>query len=263
MKDKWAAGSMYEGFMGRWSRTLGPKYIDWLGAPEGARWLEVGCGTGSLTRAICESANPSSVVACDPTETFVEHARENVGDPRVSFVTAGAGSLPSHPEGFECVASSLVLNFLPDPEAGVIEMRERTSPGGVVSACVWDYAGKMEFLRYFWDAVNATDPSAAHLDEGRRFAICNPDALVGAFERAGFGDVACEPIEIPTRFANFDDYWKPFLVISGPAPTYVTSLDEDRRQALSAHLEKHLPRDDDGSIPLVARAWAVRGTVRR
>ena len=70
----------------------------------------------------------------------------------------------------------------------------------------------------------------------------------------------CEPLEIATDFASFADYWRPFLGATGPAPSYVAALAPDDRDALSRALEASLPRRPDGTIPLTARAWAVRGT---
>ena len=69
--------------------------------------------------------------------------------------------------------------------------------------------------------------------------------------------------EVPTVFADFDDYWDPFLGGQGPAPGYVMSLTAEHRRALHDLLRTHLPFGLDGSIPLTARAWAVRGTAAR
>jgi hypothetical protein len=95
------------------------------------------------------------------------------------------------------------LNFFPKPEAAIEAMRRITAVTGFISACVWDYAGRMEFLRRFWDSVAAVDPNATELDEGHRFPICRPDALESLFREGGLGDVVCESIEIPTRFSTF------------------------------------------------------------
>jgi SAM-dependent methyltransferase len=260
--DAWAAGATYESFMGRWSRLLAPRFVAWLQVRPAACWLDVGCGTGALSDAICAGAQPESVVACDPSEPFIEYARRREADRRISFVVAGAGRLPTRPGGFDSITSALALNFFPDPEAAVGEMRRIAATGGLVSACVWDYAGRMEFLRHFWDAAVALDPAARDLDEGRRFPICRADALLALFRGAGLGHVACESIEIPTRFASFDEFWTPFLGGTGPAPAYVASLDRHRREALAERLDRSLPREPDGAIPLLARAWGVRGVAR-
>jgi len=255
------AGSTYEDFMGRWSRRLAREFVSWLAVPAGEHWLDVGCGTGALTTAVCDQARPASVLGCDPAAPFVEYASRHSAHERASFVVAGVGTLPARPDGYGSVSSLLALNFFPDHAAAVSEMRSVGRPGGTVSACVWDYAGRMEFLRRFWDAAVAQDPAARKLDEGARFPICRPDALIDLFRDAGLADVACDAIEVPTRFAGFDDFWRPLLGGTGPAAAYVASLDDDRRGRLARRLEDDLPRDRDGSMALVARAWAVRGSV--
>jgi SAM-dependent methyltransferase len=260
VRDRWTAGSTYEDFMGRWSRLLAPRFVSWLGVPEGVHWLDVGCGTGSMTHAICAGASPVSVLGCDPAEPFLEYAQAHSSDGRASFVVAGVDGLPNRPGGFESVTSLLALNFFPDPHRALHEMRTRTIDRGVVSACVWDYAGGIQFLRYFWDAAVSIDAFASAIDEGRRFPLCRPDALVDLFSSSGLSDVHCEAIVIPTEFASFDDYWRPFLGSTGPAPSYVSSLDAGRRAALARTLDEVLPRASAGTIALNARAWVVRGT---
>jgi 2-polyprenyl-3-methyl-5-hydroxy-6-metoxy-1,4-benzoquinol methylase len=260
VQDRWTAGSTYENFMGQWSRRLAPKFVTWLQVPSNTHWLDVGCGTGALASTICSSASPASVLGCDPAEPFIEYARSHSQDNCASFVVAGVGGLPSRAYGYGSVTSLLALNFFPDPEVAVHEMRSLTRAGGVVSACVWDYAGRMELLRFFWDAAAAMDPTARELDEGKRFPVCRRDTLLKLFQASGLNDIHCEPIEILTEFASFDDYWRPFLGGTGPAPSFVTSLDRNRCNALARRLEQVLPRGANGTIALAARAWAIRGT---
>jgi hypothetical protein len=118
----------------------------------------------------------------------------------------------------------------------------------------------MDLLRYFWDAAAAVDATARELDEGGRFSLCRPDALTELFRTGGLDDVRCEPIEIATEFASFEDYWGSFLGGTGPAPSYVASLDDERRTMMAQRLEQALPRGPGGEVALRARAWAVRGT---
>jgi len=259
--DSWTAGSTYEEFMGRWSRRLASQFVSWQRIPAGVHWLDVGCGTGALANAICSRADPASVVGCDPAEPFIEFARNHSADARISFVVAGVGGLPERPGGYGSVSSLLALNFFPNPRVAVEVMRLACAPQGTVSACVWDYSSGMEFLRHFWDAATALDPAAQTLDEGKRFPLCHPDALTRLFRSAELVDIRCNAIEIPTIFASFADFWQPFLGGTGPAPSYVASLDAERREVLARKLEETLPRRADGTIALSARAWAVRGTV--
>jgi len=260
LTDRWAAGATYEDFMGRWSRRLAPRFVSWLEPARGLHWLDVGCGTGALTDAILERADPASVTGCDPAAPFIEYARERFADDRVSVLVAGAGDLPRREGGYGSITSAFALNFFPDARVAVREMRSLAAANGTVSACVWDYAEGMEFLRRFWDAAAALDPAARTLDEGTRFELCRPEALSDLFQKAGLSHVRCEPIEIETRFANFEDYWRPMLGGTGPAPSYVASLDEAGRSTLASKLRETLRARSDGAIALRARAWAIRGT---
>jgi len=159
----------------------------------------------------------------------------------------------------EAVVSGLALNFILRPEQAIAEMARAARPGGCVAAYVWDYAGRMQFLRHFWNAAVALDPGAIELDEGRRFPLCNPGPLAELFQGAGLTRVEARPIDVWTAFTDFDDFWSPFLGSQGPAPGYVMSLSEAGRAALRERLRLSLPFALDGSIPLMARAWAVRG----
>jgi SAM-dependent methyltransferase len=255
----WGRGDPYEQYVGRWSRRVAPLFLDWLGAAPGLAWLDVGCGTGALAAAILDGCSPASVVGVDPAPGFVASAREHLGD-RASFVVGDAGALPLADGSVDAVVSGLVLNFVPDPHAAADEAVRVARPGGTIAAYVWDYAGRMDLMRRFWDAAAALDPEASRLDEGPRFPLAHPDALAAVLTGAGCAAVTTTAIDIPTVFTGFDDYWEPFLGGQGPAPAYTMSLDAAAREALRARLDATLPREPDGSIALVARAWAVRGT---
>jgi ubiquinone/menaquinone biosynthesis C-methylase UbiE len=51
-------GQAYERLMGRWSRTAGEVFIDWLSLPKGLNWLDVGCGTGAFTELVIDRCRP-------------------------------------------------------------------------------------------------------------------------------------------------------------------------------------------------------------
>jgi SAM-dependent methyltransferase len=249
----------YERFIGRWSRLVAPEFLDWLDMPSKLRWLDVGCGTGALSSAILERSDPLTVDGCDPSETMLPFARAHAADPRVSFRVGEAGRLPYDSGQFDVVVSGLVLNFIPDVSQGLVEMARVVTPGGVMAAYVWDYADGMQLLRFFWDAAMAVDSSAAALDEGRRFPLCRPEALESRFRGAGLGSVKVDAIDVPTNFRGLDDLWQPFLGGAGPAGSYTASLSPADHGALRRRLESSLPIAADGSISLIARAWAVRG----
>ena len=259
MQVHWNDGSAYEGYVGRWSRRIAERFVPWVGIARGGSWVDVGCGTGILTRAILDGADPGSVVGIDPSPAFLGTARAALRDPRAEFIEGSGGALPLADESADGVVSGLVLNFIPEVDVALLDMRRAARREGVVAGYVWDYAGEMQLLRTFWDAATALDPSAATLDEGVRFPLCRPEALEAAFTEAGLGDVEVAGIEVPTLFGDFDDYWNPFLSGVGPAPGYVASLDDEARARLRDRLAETLPREPDGTIELIARAWAVRG----
>ena len=261
--ETWAHGDAYEAYVGRWSRLVAADFVDWLRVPPQRTWLDVGCGTGALTATVLAEADPSEVLGVDPSHGFLESARARIGDGRASFRVGDAESLPVTDRQFDVVVSGLVLNFVPEPDRALAEFTRVAAEGGVVAAYVWDYRERMAMIRCFWDAATELDQRAAELDEGRRFGWCSPSRLRHLWAQAGLDEVEVRAIDVPTVFADFDDYWQPFLGGQGPAPGYVRSLGEGERRALRDRLRDRLPVDAEGRTPLSARAWAVRGNVER
>lgn len=260
-RDVWASGDLYEPYVGRWSRLVAREFVDWLGIPADARWLDVGCGTGALLGEIVARANPAFAAGMDRSEGYLAHARRRLHLSRTAFAVADAATLPLTAAAFDVAVSGLVLNFVPSPVAMLTEMRRVTVAGGIVAVYVWDYAQDMQLMRHFWDAAVELDPAATEVDEARRFPICGPEPLAEACEAAGLAVVDVRAIDVPTVFRDFDDYWTPFLGGQAPAPGYCLSLPEDRRIALREHVRARLPFEPDGSIHLIARAWAAKAAV--
>lgn len=256
MTDVWASGEAYEPYVGRWSRMVAVEFLEWLDIAPKQRWLDLGCGTGALTAAILSHCDPISILGIDPSSEYIAWATSKIQDGRTRFETGDTTQLPSSIA--DVVVSGLVLNFIPQPSLALAAMRE-AAPDGLVAAYVWDYGGKMELMRYFWDAASTLDSSARALDEGERFKICRPEPLAALWQEAGFTDVTTRAIDVPTVFHDFGDYWSPFIGGQGPAPSYAMSLNEEDRNSLRDHLRARLPISADGSIHLTARAWAVRG----
>lgn len=261
LSDTWELGSPYEQYIGRWSRRIAPPFVAWLDRPAGQRWLDVGCGTGALSAAILERCAPGSLTGVEPSADFRRLAAQSLGS-RSLLLAGDAATLPLESGTCDVVVSGLVLNFVPDVSKALAEMCRVTVREGTVAAYVWDYAGRMEIIRTFWDAAASLDEAAAQLHEGIRFPICSPSALRDAFERAGLEHVETTSFESTAKFADFDDYWRPFLGGQGPAPAYAMSLTVQKRAALRARLQAALPPAADDSIALPARAWAVRGVTR-
>lgn len=266
ISDKWERGDLYERYVGRWSRQVAPEFLAWLNCGAGERWLDVGCGTGAVSAAILDGYAPETVTGVEPSGGFLAAAQENLAG-RARLLRGNAAEIPLRDSSVDNVVSGLMLNFVPDPHKALIEMRRVTGDGGAIGAYVWDYTGKMEFMRVFWDAVTELDPPADGLDEGLRFPICQPDALQELFAGVGLKEVRVGAIDISTTFTSFEDFWQPFLGGQGPGPAYVTSLEpgarERLRERLRARVQDRIPTGAEGPLIMNARAWQARGTVAK
>ena len=254
--DDWSAGKSYEHYMGRWSRKIATKFIDWVDPPADIAWLEIGCGTGALTAAVLSQASPSSILSTDRSKVFFAHARAEIMDDRAIFQVADATALPCPDASVDVVTSGLVFNFIPDTQIALAEMRRVLRPGGMAAFYVWDYpGGGMGFIDAFWKAATEIDSNAADLDETARFPFCQPERLTELCAEAG-AKATGSAIEVETRFPDFDAFWHPFTLGAGPALGYVQSLSPHRRQQLKDHLATKL--GGPGAVSMLARAWAVK-----
>ena len=182
----WQGGEAYEAYVGRWSRAVAREFVPWLGVPEAASWLDVGCGTGALSETILGVASPREVAGIDQSAAFIGHARAR-------FATGDATALPLETGAFDAAVSGLVLNFVPEPARMVEEMARAVRAGGVVGLYVWDYAGEMQVLRRFWDAAPAADP---------RLLPTAGSALTAAPPAAGAASVTTRGAAISTMGAG-------------------------------------------------------------
>ena len=202
VSDTWARGDPYEQYVGRWSRRVAPLFLSWLGVPPERKWLDVGCGTGALCAAILDHCSPSSVTGVEPSEGFLQKAREHLAR-RAVLHQGSATAIPLDDASVDAVVSGLVLNFVPDQRAALVEMARVTGNGGTIGAYVWDYAGKMELMQIFWDAAVELDSEAARIEEGLRFPLCRPMALTELFASIRLKGIAVTAIDIPTPFCAF------------------------------------------------------------
>lgn len=258
----WGASDAYERYMGRWSRQVAPVFTKWLNLAPGARWIDIGCGTGVLTSTIVATSEPAEVVGVDSSDTFLRSASATVTDPRVSFIQGDAQAVPQADDRFDVAVSGLVLNFLPDKNAAVREMARVVRPGGTIALYVWDYAGHMQVMRTFFDVATALDPKALEYDDGVKAPICRPGPLSDLLERNGLLDVEVRAIDVPAAFDSFEDYWSPFLGGTGSAPRYCASLENEAREHLKGEIQRRLPIGPDGEILLAIRAWAAKGMLQ-
>ncbi len=238
--------------MGRFSGQLGPLFADFAGVASSGRALDVGCGPGALTVELVERLGAANVAAVDPSEAFVEAARER--NPGVDVRRAPAEEIPFADDAFDFALAQLVVHFMADPVAGLAEMARVTRHGGVVAACVWDYYGRTAPLSPFWNVLEEFDSAAPNESH---FAGAREGHLGELFGAAGLVDVQQSSLTVAVEFASFDEWWEPYELGVGPAGAYVQALGTTRREELRELCRARMP---EAPFTITGKAWAARGT---
>jgi SAM-dependent methyltransferase len=256
-------GEAYERFLGRWTQHLAVPFIEFARLPPDGDVLEVGCGTGSLALALAEHRPQGRIFAVDIAEPYLAFARGRPGADRVCFEAGDACRLRFPNGSFSGVLAQLVLNFVPDADAAVADMRRTSRIGGVIAAAVWDFRGGLVYQRLFWDTAAGVDPAAsAARDRLFSHPLALPDGLTDLWRRAGLTSIECNSITIRMAYAGFDDYWDPLLGGQGPVGVYMQSLTPALRERIKERVRAaYLSGALDGPRSMTATAWAVRGVV--
>ncbi len=246
-----AAGA-YDRFMGRYSVPLAPLFADHAGIGAAEHVLDVGCGPGALTGELVRRVGAEAVTAVDPSEPFVEAARER--HPGVRVEQSPAERLPFADATFDAALAQLVVHFMRDPVGGLREMARVTREDGVVAACVWDHAGGRGPVSVFWDAARSLDQDV--VDESQ-LAGAREGHLSELFAEAGLREVDETPLEVGVEHPTFESWWEPYELGVGPAGDHVARLDPEQRDALRERCREMLPA---APFALTVRAWSARGT---
>src|SRR6266581_9257561 len=201
-------GAAYEVFLGRRSRRLADQVLDFAAFSDDGALLDIGCGTGSLAGTMAARWPQRRVVGVDFSEAFLAFARSRELGEEVIFEHGDATALPYGDGAFAGCATQLVLNFIPNCEAAVAEMRRVTRRAGIVAAAVLDFRGGAVFQRLFWDTACGIDPQA-HDRRARLFSAkpALPGGLHSLFVASGFERIEEDLITFRMEYANFEDYW--------------------------------------------------------
>jgi SAM-dependent methyltransferase len=244
-------GDAYDRFVGRYSRQLAPRFLEFAGVESGPV-LEVGCGPGALTAVLATRFGASAVAAVEPSEPFTAACRARV--PGADVRAAGAEALPFPEDAFEAVLSQLVLSFVGDPPRAIAEMLRVVRPGGTVAACTFAADG-FALVGTFWRAALRLDPAAP---DDARLPFRTEESLLALWRDSGLRDVALGHIDLEARYQDFDDYWDPLAVGIGPTGSYLLRQTPARRDELREGCRELLGRPA-GPFMLPARVIAVRG----
>ena len=254
----------YERFMGRWSARLAPLFVRFVGVKDEHRILDVGCGTGSLSRALLASGKTIRVDGVDPVADYVSFARQTTPSPRAEFTVAPGHALPFANATFDAALTLLVLQDVAAPNRTVGEMARVTRTGGPVAACQWDFRDGLPMLSLMWQAAEAVAPDAvARHHTGKPERPCGRADLTELAElwtRSELSKVRTTSLELSMEFSSFDDFWAPFLGGATSTSTLAAAINEESGGALATELRNMIPKmRPDGSFVLPARAWAVAG----
>jgi SAM-dependent methyltransferase len=248
-------GASYELMMGRWSVLVGARFLDWIGVPNGARWLDVGCGNGAFTQLLIERCKPVDVQAFDTSAEQLAYARNRLpaGAP-VTWTEGDAMRLPVPDASCDAAVMALVLFFVPEPAVGVAKMCRAVRSGGVVAAYHWDVLG---------GGFPLADIAAEMLELGvpprapPSVVASTIDASTALWQEAGLHQVRTCQITVQRTFDCFDDYWNSAEPSNTLRPMF-DAMDADRRELLKANVRRRL-QAGDGPLTVSARANAVCG----
>ena len=257
-KSYFTDGAAYERRMGRWSRTAGEVFLDWLSLPNGLRWLDVGCGTGAFTELVVERCSPGKMSAVDPSADQISFAQARPSTDQVDYRIGDARELPCDDSEFDVAAMALVISFVPEPAQAIAEMKRVVAPGGTVASYMWDMASGCNTQRPMREALEAM---GVELPPTPRIEFTRLDAMRDLLGSVGLDDVAGRTIEIQLEFANFDDYWTAQTGQATPITKPILAMSAEEVEQLKASLRKRLPTNTEGRITYMARANAVKGRV--
>jgi SAM-dependent methyltransferase len=236
-------------------------FVEFVGVRDGEKVLDVGCGTGSLSATLAKVTGASKIVGIDPSAGFIQAARSQITDPRVTIELGDAQNLPYSDGSFDRCMALLIVNFIPDAPRAANEMRRVTKSGGVVATTMWDGSRANELNGCLWEAAIAIDPAVKRPSE-RRGSYNSAEALSDLWRGAGLTEIEITDLTIACQFSSFGELWQRYLTGEGPPGAYMAGLSADRREALRKAMRQNVLGDGaDGPLTLQAKAWAVRGIV--
>jgi ubiquinone/menaquinone biosynthesis C-methylase UbiE len=248
-------GAAYEEMMGKWSRSAGKIFLDWLAPPPGLRWIDIGCGNGAFTELIVDRCAPAEVAGVDPSEGQLAFAWTRPAGRMAQFQQGHAMALPFPDKQFDAATMALVIFFVPDPVKGVAEMARVVRPGGMVAAYAWDIpSGGLpnEPIQVEMRAMGVQPLLPPNVNAGRL------DALRELWTGAGLDAVETRQITVQRTFESFDEFWTTSLLGGGIGPVIATMPPGDVK-SLKTRVRARLRADMTGRFTANALANAVMG----
>ena len=237
--------SSYDEFMGRYSVRLAPLFADFAGVYEGQRVLDVGAGTGALTRELLDRG--ATVVAVEPSPEFTRALRSRF--PQLEVHEAAAEELPFTADAFDLALAQLVVAFMEDAS---VAMRELGRVARRVAICMWGVE-EMEMFAAIGRTARALGASSVE-QAARRYRT--PRELHELLVGAGLAEVESCDLDVTASYVDFAEFWQALSLQVGPAGAWLHGLDDDRRALAHEELYRQLG-SPAGPFELRGRAYAA------
>jgi SAM-dependent methyltransferase len=254
-----SAAEAFEKFLiptifGPWSRML----VDTVSPAKGDRILDVACGTGAAARHAAELVSPDGYVAAlDINTGMIVHGRSLDTDEAIDWRLGSVMELPFETDSFDAIVCNQGLQFFPDRDAALAEMRRVLKPGGKLAIGLYAF---IEYCPGHCAVERSLSRYDIDLDGIRRpYSMGDPKALGDALEGAGFRDVAVVRRMLESHFDSAPAFVES-LAAGGPsARKALEQLDEAQMDAVIAEVTEALAEfvDDDGLTIVTTSNFAV------
>jgi len=247
-------------FVPRIGRPMAEELIARSGLRPGERVLDVGCGTGAVTRLAKEKVGSGAVTGLDLTPGMLAVARSvTPSELGITWQEGNAESLPFPDTSFDVVFCGLSLQLIPNKVTALREMRRVLVPGGRL---LLSTPGRMPAP---FGAIEAA--LTRHIGPGPAgfvkavFSLHDPATLETMIREAGFENVTVESVTKVLRMPPPREYFRQYIQ-STPLAAAVMSADAAKQDALEDEAVKGLePYTDNGEV--VVEQGALFATARK
>lgn len=173
------------------------------GISEGARALDVACGTGIVARCaarLCGMHGRSTGIDIDPAMIEVARSIALREGQQIEYHCGPAADLPFEPAVFDAAFCLQGLQYFPDKAQALAELHRVMRPSGTLLVATWT---GMEENAGHWAMISALERRNIDARDMRKpFALSDPASLRTLAERAGFKSVAVQTVRLTARFPS-------------------------------------------------------------